>query len=182
MATREIQPSVAALDIVCAETAAPPTAVIVFGASGDLVRRKLLPSLLQIQERGLLSDRFCLLGCGRTAYSDEQFRQIAGAGIGESAASAAADSAAAFLEKLYYVSGDYANPRTYESIKTRLTELRARHNIDGCNVFYLSVPPSLYDPIIEHLGAAGLPSGWPSSPSPTRLALKPHRYDLGLVD
>jgi glucose-6-phosphate 1-dehydrogenase len=66
MAVEQIQPVLAALNTVCADTAAPPTAMVVFGASGDLAHRKLLPSLAQIQQRGLLSEHFCLLGCGRT--------------------------------------------------------------------------------------------------------------------
>lgn len=156
MATPEIHPSLAALDMVCAETAAPPTAVVVFGASGDLVSRKLIPSLLQIQQRGLLSDRFCLLGCGRTEYSDEQFRQTVRAALNEHAPDVSTDATAAFVEKLHYVSGDYADPSTYEKIGKRLPELRNRHNVDGCNLFYLSVPPVLYETIIEHLGSAGL--------------------------
>ena len=73
----EIRPSVAAQDIVCAEVAAPPCAMVVFGASGDLVRRKLLVGLAQIFERGLLSEEFYLLGCGRKKLSDQDFRQIA---------------------------------------------------------------------------------------------------------
>jgi len=156
MATPEIHPSLAALDMVCAETAAPPTAVVVFGASGDLVSRKLIPSLLQIQQRGLLSDRFCLLGCGRTEYSDEQFRQTVRAALNEHAPDVSTDATAAFVEKLHYVSGDYADPSTYEKIGKRLPELRNRHNVNGCNLFYLSVPPVLYETIIEHLGSAGL--------------------------
>ncbi|MBN2127863.1 MAG: glucose-6-phosphate dehydrogenase [Sedimentisphaerales bacterium] len=156
MATPEIHPSLAALDIVCAETAAPPTAVVVFGASGDLVNRKLLPSLLQIQQRGLLSDRFFLLGCGRTEYSDEQFRQTAHAALGEHARAVSADAVTAFVAKLHYVSGDYADPKTYEKIAARLSELRSNGGVDGCNLFYLSVPPVLYETIIEQLGSAGL--------------------------
>ena len=159
MATKEIHPSVAALDIVCAETAAPPTAMVVFGASGDLVRRKLLPSLLQIQQRDLLSDRFCLLGCGRTEYTDEQFRQMIRAALQEHAADVSPEAVTTFVEKLYYLSGDYADARTYEQIKERLAELRQKHDVDGCNLFYLSVPPVLYATIIEHLGAAGLSRG-----------------------
>jgi glucose-6-phosphate 1-dehydrogenase len=156
MATPEIHPSVAALDIVCAETAAPPIAMVVFGASGDLVSRKLLPSLLQIQQRGLLSDRFCLLGCGRTEYSDEEFREMTRTALREHAAGASPQAITTFVERLHYLSGDYADARTYERIKNRLDELHVKHDVDGCNLFYLSVPPVLYATIIEHLGSAGL--------------------------
>jgi len=147
---------VASLDMICAETPAPPTAIVVFGASGDLAHRKLFPSLAQIQERGLLSEQFCLLGCGRTAYSDEQFRQEAADAIRKNSGDASTATPKAFLDKLYYLSGDYGDAGTYARIKSRLAELRKKHHVDGCNVFYLSVPPFLYQTIIERIGAAGL--------------------------
>src|SRR4030042_394642 len=149
MSVERIQPSVAALDMVCVEAPAPPTAMIVFGASGDLVHRKLLPSLAQIQQRGLLSEHFCLLGCARTEYSDEQFRQKARQAIEQSAEGASADAIRAITEKMYYVHGDYADPATYERIRQRATELRARQGIRGCRLFFLAVPPVLYAPIVE---------------------------------
>jgi glucose-6-phosphate 1-dehydrogenase len=156
MAVQDIQPSVAALDIVCAETTAPPTALVVFGASGDLANRKLLPSLVQIQQRGLLNEHFCLLGCGRKEYSDEQFRQTAREALAEHAASVPAPTAEAFVDRLYYLSGDYTDQAFYGRIKDRLTETRQKHGVDGCNIFYLAVPPLLYADVAECLGQAGL--------------------------
>jgi glucose-6-phosphate 1-dehydrogenase len=156
MVDTEIHPSVAAWDIVCAETPAPPTALIVFGASGDLVFRKLLPSLAEIQQKGLLSENFCLLGCGRTGYSDDQFRRLARKAIEENAAGVSPDTAAAFVEKLHYSTGDYADPAFYDSLKDRLAELKKRHGVSGCDIFYMAVPPVLYGEIAERLGEAGL--------------------------
>ena len=156
MAVPDIQPSVAALDIVCAETPAPSTAMVVFGASGDLANRKLLPSLVQIQERGLLNEQFCLLGCGRKEYSDEQYREVAREALATHAPNVRADLAQAFVEKLYYLSGDYDDPAYYGKIKKRLAEIRTQHGVAGCNVFYLAVPPLLYGEVAERLGQAGL--------------------------
>jgi len=156
MTVEQIQPFVAALDMICVETAAPPTVMVVFGASGDLAQRKLLPGLVQIQTRGLLSDHFCLLGCGRTPYSDEQFRQVVRETFEAQGENTSAAAIADLLERVYYVSGDYGDPATYESIKSRLAELRQRHGMRGCSLFYLSVPPFLYETIIEHLGSSGL--------------------------
>jgi glucose-6-phosphate 1-dehydrogenase len=156
MPIREIHPSVAAMDMVCVESAAPPTAMVVFGASGDLVQRKLLPSIAEIHRRGLLSEHFCLLGCSRTEYSDEQYREIAADSIRESLGGVSPDTLSKLLGRFYYLSGDYGDPSTYEHIKSRLAELRKKHGISGCNVYYLSVPPFLYETIIERLGAAGL--------------------------
>ncbi len=156
MAIPSIQPSVAALDIVCAETVAPPTAMVVFGASGDLVHRKLLPSLAQIQQRGLLSEHFCLLGCGRTTYTDEQFRQLVRKAFKDQPAIDTSDIETAFLEKLYYLDGDYNDPAFYNRIKEKLNQIRDKHGVKGCNAFYLAVPPLLYGSITEQLGTAGL--------------------------
>ncbi len=158
MANPEIRPSVTSLEMLCAESPAPPTAMVVFGASGDLAHRKLLPGLAQIHHRGLLSRQFCLLGCGRTPYSDDQFRQEAAGAIRKNSGNPPADVSPTFLEKLYYLTGDYGDAGTYQRLKSRLAELRQKHGIDaeGGNVFYLSVPPFLYQTIIERLGAASL--------------------------
>ncbi len=70
---QDITLSIASQDIICAETIAPPAAMVVFGASGDLVSRKLLPSLMQIFHRQLLDDRFYLLGTGRKTFQTSSF-------------------------------------------------------------------------------------------------------------
>ncbi len=80
---QNIRPSIADQDIVCDETAAPPTAMIVFGASGDLAKRKLFASLFQLSNHGLLSEHFYLLGAGRKKLSDQTFRQSAQQAIQE---------------------------------------------------------------------------------------------------
>jgi glucose-6-phosphate 1-dehydrogenase len=180
MANREVHPSLAGLDMICAETPARSAAMVVFGASGDLAGRKLLPSLAQIQERGLLSDQFCLLGCGRTEYSEDQFRHRAADEIQKNEGGVSSEASKAFLDKLSYLSGDYGDARTYDRIKSRLAELRKKHNVDGCNLFYLSVPPFLYQTIIEHVGAADLSrKGDPGCQGQVRLIVeKPFGRDL----
>ena len=153
---RQIQPSVSSRDIICAEKPAKPTALVVFGASGDLVRRKLLVSLMQVFERGLLAEQFFLLGCGRKKLSDEKFRQIARQAIqagGDNVSPRAIDS---FVDKLYYVSGDYSDDSFYSDIRIKLTELNTKHDLDGSIIFYLAVPPFLYGTIIEHISSASL--------------------------
>jgi len=180
MGVAQVEPFLAALDMICVDTPAPPTAMVVFGASGDLAHRKLLPSLAQIQQRGLLSEHFCLLGCGRTQYSDEQFRRDVEKSIKENTGNTSADAIHAVLQKFYYLSGDYADPATYDHIKQRLTELKNEHGIRGCNVFYLSVPPALYETVAGQLGAAGLSrSEEPRCQTQARLVVeKPFGRDL----
>jgi glucose-6-phosphate 1-dehydrogenase len=153
---KEIQPTLDQQDIICAETPAPPNAMVVFGASGDLAHRKLIPSIFNIFAQDLLDEKFYLLGCGRKKLTDEDFRETAQQAIRESHSGASVKDLNAFTEKLYYIEGDYDDAAFYESIKARLVRLDKKHKIDGCHIFYLAVPPFLYSPIVEHLGLSAL--------------------------
>jgi glucose-6-phosphate 1-dehydrogenase len=153
---KKIQLSLSPQDIICAETPAPPNAMVVFGASGDLAHRKLIPSIFNIFAQDLLDEKFYLLGCGRKKLTDEDFRKTAQQAIRESSGDVSAKDLNAFTEKLYYVDGDYNDAAFYESIKARLVQLDKKHKIDGCHIFYLAVPPFLYSPIVEHLGLSAL--------------------------
>jgi glucose-6-phosphate 1-dehydrogenase len=152
----EIRPSVSLQDMVCAEMPAPPNAVVVFGASGDLTRRKLLASIFQIFAQDLLDERFYLLGCGRTKLSDEAHREAAKQAIRESINHVSARGLNSFVEKLYYIDGDYDDIAFYERIRAKLTELDKKYKVRDSLVFYLAVPPLLYTTIVERLGSAGL--------------------------
>jgi glucose-6-phosphate 1-dehydrogenase len=153
---KKIQPSLDRQDIICAETPAPPNAMVVFGASGDLAHRKLIPSIFNIFAQDLLDERFYLLGCGRKKLTDEDFRETVQQAIRESHSGASVKDLDAFTEKLYYVDGDYDDAAFYENIKARLVLLDKKHNIGCCHIFYLAVPPFLYIPIVEHLGSSKL--------------------------
>jgi glucose-6-phosphate 1-dehydrogenase len=120
---QEIRPSVTQRDIICAEIAAPPTAMVVFGASGDLTRRKLLVSLYEVFNRGLLNERFYLLGCSRKKLTDEQFRQSAQQAIQENSGDTSSEAIKPFIDKLYYLSGDYGDASFYDNIRSKLAEL-----------------------------------------------------------
>jgi len=153
---QEIQPSISSQDIIFAEVLAPSIALVVFGASGDLTRRKLLGSLFQLYNRDLLSEQFYLLGVGRKKLSDEQFRQIAQQAIQKESGNIPAKSIEPFINKLYYISGDYNDAVFYDNIKIKLAELDKKHKVDSGRVFYLAVPPFLYSTIVERLGSSAL--------------------------
>ena len=155
---REIQPSISSQRIVCEDVSAPPCALVVFGASGDLTRRKLLVSLFEVFKRGLLNERFYLLGISRKKLTDEQFRQMAQQAIQEDLGDANAKAAAPFVKKLYYLNGDYSDASFYDNIRSKLAELDKEHKVDGAVIFYLAVPPFLYGTIVERLCSAGLSS------------------------
>jgi len=143
-------------EIACAEAKAPPCGLVVFGASGDLVRRKLLASVFELFKKGLLNENFYFLGCARSPFSDEQFRQDASSAICESSADIPPDLLNSLLEKIYYITGDYDDDSFYKSIAARMTRLDAKHNVSGSRVFYLAVPPVLYETIVKGLDTAGL--------------------------
>jgi len=153
---QEIRPTVTQQDIICVETAASPCALVVFGASGDLTRRKLLVGLAEIFRRGLLNEQFYLLGCGRKKLSDEVFRQVAQQAIQQGVGKTPPKEIEPFVNNLYYLSGDYNDASFYENIKSHLSELDKKHKVNGSRVFYLAVPPFLYSTVVEQLGSANL--------------------------
>jgi glucose-6-phosphate 1-dehydrogenase len=143
---KSICPKVADENILCAETPAPACGVVVFGASGDLAQRKLLPALANLFGRGLLDKNFFCLGCGRKELSDDDFRKTA----------AANSQSSEFLSRFYYTSGDYKDSKFYSDIKQRLANINKKNNSNAGVIFYLSLPPFLYPDVIENLGRAGL--------------------------
>jgi len=153
---QEIRPQMNSESFICEETPAQPGAMVVFGASGDLTTRKLIPSLFEMERRGLLSEQFYLLGVGRKKLSDEKFRQIAKQAIRQFFNNVTANQIQSFIDKLYYTSGDYGSASFYKSIKERVAELNTKHKAGDNLVFYLSVPPILYSTIVEHLSSSGL--------------------------
>jgi len=152
----QIRPSVDRFDIVCAETKAPANGIVVFGASGDLAHRKLLPSVFQLFTQDLLDEGFYLLGCGRKEFSDEAFRKAAEQSIRKHGRFVSAEGLNSFCSRLYYTAGSYDDAGFYKRLKTRLSQLDKKHNTCENQIFYLSVPPFLYTTIVQQLGDAGL--------------------------
>jgi glucose-6-phosphate 1-dehydrogenase len=153
---QEVGLSIIRQDNLCIETPAGPSGFAVFGASGDLVHRKLLVSLFRLFEQDLLSENFFLLGAGRKELSDEQFRHGAREALIQHAQNPSQKKLKKFSNLLYYVTGDYSDVSFYDEIKAKTAQLSKKHNISGNIIFYLSVPPLLYSTIVEHLGASDL--------------------------
>lgn len=178
---QRIEPSIKNQEVLCAEEIAPPNALVVFGASGDLTRRKLLVSLFEIFRRDLISQQFYVLGCSRKQLSDEQFRQIALEAIRpNSDSSVSTEQLDSFTSRLYYISGDYTDNTFYNNIKQKLTELDKKYKIDGAYIFYLAVPPFLYGTIAGKLKEATLSCYRPnnSKQKPRLVVEKPFGRDL----
>lgn len=128
-----------------------PCALVIFGASGDLTHRKLIPTVLRLHASGLLPKNFFLLGAARTKFSEEKFRTSLHKSAG-SKPLAQGD----FFKKIYYQSCEYSDPKSIGQLKKRLDELAKTHGTNGNVIFYLALPSSVYLPVIKALRDAGL--------------------------
>ena len=141
------------------EAAPPPCCMVIFGASGDLVKRKLMPALFKLHRYKILPKGFFVAGTSRTAMTDDSFRQDLEVFLRDSADFDEA-SWLDFSKTLFYRPINYADPLSYASLKTLIDEL-APGRSNGNSVFYLATPPSIYATIAHNITAAGLRSnGW----------------------
>jgi glucose-6-phosphate 1-dehydrogenase len=153
------------MDQFCIETRPEPCGVIIFGASGDLTHRKLIPALFHLFQKELIPDTLFILGCARSSMTDEVFQQKVHDSLIEHSQGDSASHLADFIQRCYYLTGDYNDPRTYAALAERLKRLDAAYSTGGNHIFYLAVPPNLYAPIAGHLGSAGL-TNEPENASP----------------
>jgi len=153
-----------------------PAAIVIFGASGDLTRRKLVPALHTLACGGLLAPATRIIGVARTPLSDQAFRDRLYGGVDEYARIKLTPGICElwdrFAERHSYLAGSYGDPATYRRLAERLAQL----DVEGNALFYLATPPLLYPVIVEQLGRAGLNRselGW------TRIIVeKPFGHDL----
>ncbi|HET9597277.1 MAG TPA: glucose-6-phosphate dehydrogenase [Anaeromyxobacteraceae bacterium] len=134
-----------------------PCSLVVFGATGDLTKRKLLPSLYNLRANGLLPRDFAMVGMARKACDDEAFRELMSKDLHEFATRPVdAELWGDFRARLHCVSGDLEDPATYRRLGERLAELDREHQTGGDVLFYLAIPPDAFGPVVQRLGAAGL--------------------------
>lgn len=139
------------------------TTIVIFGASGDLTQRKLIPALFDLHCKGNLPQNMRIVGVSRTAYSDEAFRDHAAAGVAEFARFENNNATAwdEFAAKISYVAGDVTQ---IEDMKELDQALREGEGEGAANrLYYLSIAPKLYEPVLANLGAAamvGENNGW----------------------
>jgi glucose-6-phosphate 1-dehydrogenase len=142
------------------DASAPPQAVVIFGASGDLTRRKLLPAFFHLHLQGSLPERFAIVGYARTVYSDDEFRDIAHEAVrGSERVMPEGDVWADFAKHLRYVPGEFADPGAMDHIVDELEGIDGIHGTEGNRLFYAATPPSAYPDIVERIGEAGLATG-----------------------
>ena len=134
-----------------------PTTLTIFGATGDLARRKLLPALYNLAHEGALPERFNLIGVSRGDESHDAYRQMAREAIGQFSRRRPDPKVLdALLENVRYVSGTFDQPETYERLGEQLAEFDAANDVPLNRAFYLSTSPAFFPVIVEQLGEHGM--------------------------
>ncbi len=134
-----------------------PCVMVIFGASGDLTKRKLLPALYNLAREKLLSKNFAIVGISRSEMSHEAFRDKITDDIKEySEGEIDSDIWGWFRERLYYLAGDADDPATYEKLKTLVAEIDSEHGTRGDYFYYLATAPRFFSTVTQRLGQAGL--------------------------
>jgi glucose-6-phosphate 1-dehydrogenase len=155
-----------------------PFSLIIFGASGDLTHRKLMPALWSLYAARTLPEPFAIVCTARTEMTDAAFRARIRAGVLEFARLKPPSDLVweRFASSIHYIAGDPTSPELYARLQDRLKAIEQAHGGAANRLFYCATPPSLYDDIVANLGAAGLgqeTGGW------TRLIVeKPFGHDL----
>jgi glucose-6-phosphate 1-dehydrogenase len=151
----------------------PPQTLVVFGGSGDLARRKLLPALYDLAYEGLLPERYAIVGSGGSPLDDADFRERARLGVEEFSRHRIDDGRwQAFVRALSYVPAALDDPAAFGALRERLLTLDAELGAGGRRLFYCATPPSAVPTIVRRIGDAGLDGG-------ARIVLeKPIGHDL----
>jgi glucose-6-phosphate 1-dehydrogenase len=135
---------------------APPSALVIFGASGDLAKRKLIPAIYELARQKLLSDKFVLVGFSRSEMSDEQYRADCRDAVMKFARTKPVDETLwkRLEDRISYVRGDYGRIEDFDRLHDLLAKFDQKYGTAGNRLFYLSTPPNAFGPIIECLGSS----------------------------
>lgn len=154
--------------------------LVIFGASGDLTWRKLIPAIFEMQAQKMLPEGFAVLGLGRSNMNDDAFRAKMKEGLLQFARKELLNqpNIDAFLSRLYFLSADTQIAESYFAINKRLKELDEKYNTLGNNIFYLSVTPALYGHISDNLGKMGMCGRCDSEGWKRLVVEKPFGYNL----
>ncbi len=140
----------------CANQGEPdPCTIVILGATGDLTSRKLLPALFDLYTDGSLPPRFLIMGCGRSAWTDDTFRSHIKKAL-ENAEHFEPDTWHTFSGSLFYQPIAYDNLGDFKKLSARLEKLDQTFEAGGNRIFYMALPPTLYAPVAGLIGVAGL--------------------------
>jgi glucose-6-phosphate 1-dehydrogenase len=134
-----------------------PTTLVIFGGTGDLAKRKLLPAIYNLAHEGALPERFNLIGASRSEMSDDEYRTMARESIAQfSRRKPSPEVLESLLGRIRYVGGTFDDPSVYERLNTCAVEYDDEAGIAFNRVFYLSTAPAFFPVIVRQLGEHGL--------------------------
>jgi glucose-6-phosphate 1-dehydrogenase len=134
-----------------------PCSIVIFGASGDLTRRKLIPALYSLAADHLLPAHQAIVGCGRTTMTTEEFRADMKAGCQKFARAGFKEEVwEEFAKGLYYLTGTFDDTEGFSALKEKLEEIETKHGLPGNRLFYLATPPTSFAPVGSGLANGGL--------------------------
>lgn len=134
-----------------------PCVMVIFGVTGDLTARKLMPALYDLALTYPLPEGFSIVGVSHRSWSDDDFRnQMRDAVLKSARTPVTPEGWEAFSRGLFYVQGDFKAPETYASLADRLERIDQERRTGGNRLFYLATSPSFFPAIIEHLGQSGI--------------------------
>src|SRR5687767_8894836 len=119
-----------------------PFLFVIFGGTGDLAKRKLIPALRQLAALGFMPERYAIVGVARNPMTDDEYRNLVNAGP--------------LAPHVYYQAGDSNDPHSFLKLQNRLTALETELELPGNRLYYLAVAPDLFLPILQNLKKAGI--------------------------
>lgn len=159
-------------------TTYPPTTIVIFGASGDLTHRKLIPALYNLYHKGRLPEELTIVGFARRPWDDAYFRDQLLEGVQTFSGGSYDEQVwARFAPKIHYFQGDLPTAEDYSRLAATLNALES---VPANRLYYLATAPSFFEPVIAHLGAAGLAQESMEAGTPWRHVVieKPFGTDL----
>jgi len=134
-----------------------PCQIVVFGATGDLTARKILPAIYNLRRAGLLPPETTVVGFSRRPLSDDDFRNLAREALNSHSRVPVEDALwEDFAEGIFYHAGQFGERKDFRDLAERMEEIDAARGTRGNRLFYLATPPSAYEDIVGNLGRAGL--------------------------
>ncbi|GAA4322087.1 glucose-6-phosphate dehydrogenase [Mucilaginibacter gynuensis] len=139
---------------------AEPTVIVIFGGTGDLAKRKLIPAFYNLFLDGWMPEKFAIIGLGRTELDDEQYRERLHEGLGEFSRSGkpAADKWEIFKQSITYFTSNIDDPKSYEGLAGKINAIDKEWKVRGNRLFYMSVAPRFIEAVTVNINKAGLAS------------------------
>jgi glucose-6-phosphate 1-dehydrogenase len=136
----------------------PPNAMVIFGGSGDLAHRKIIPALYNLELNRLLPQHFAVVGVSRSSYSDDEYRADMRKAVEEFSRTRPIQPQVweSFASRLYYITGSTDDPATYGKVGDLLERMEREHGTDGNRLFYMSLIPKLFPGAIQGIGKSGI--------------------------